>query len=635
MDITDTFKDITDTLMDITDTFSDSYTSQPGDTFQLDIPQSETERLDTRVGDTVSIDMPIELIRNTFSPERCLDNDKETYKGVVQETVVLTGRHATLELIQQQPPKGCNNSSSKLDNGQTGSSIFVKDEIGILNVEPKLSTGVSRNVSDRTVQAREMYLKEKLETDHEELKRNIFWAKSDREEESQAISRLETAIARKLKPNFNLKFWGCLLYVCFIAFALNTYSIFDAVTGIILILNSALANIIVISFFRSRNNADKTVLNSLFVINCTLKVLMVPYGIVFAIAAHLIRKVGILTELQFLFNYRFLKSLLVAHITMYIIISIFRMLLFVSPQMFIKTNKTLVKGITILMLLVAFLGEYLISKFAYSDCKFSSTGINYDELWRNPKKSSEEMKNVEGVCRLFPSTITLSFILLILELVRLIAAIVRHLKKVKAKVEREKQKARKIMNQKKAEKTDSRTIGFKNEFRGPRRLSEPQLMSSQQQQLDTDISLKRRKSLDSSSSSGQLKLREPCWQRAPVLRVGGPPAKVAADSQASSVKEGKESWLSRHQGIPAYIKSMIMRAYSSVVFLITFSIFMNIFAPEAMFSLQDIETRTYKLLAKIDFFGTPVFWLLVEKEMNNYAKKCIKSVFLSVQGMFS
>ena len=78
-----------------------------------------------------------------------------------------------------------------------------------------------------------------------------------------------------------------------------------------------------------------------------------------------------------------------------------------------------------------------------------------------------------------------------------------------------------------------------------------------------------------------------------------------------------------------YILSLIMRTYT-VVIIILFINFAVLVLPIELFFLDKI----LQLLARLDLYFVPVFWIAIDDQVYNFSKKKIKDICLSMKMLF-
>ena len=503
------------------------------------------------------------------------------------------------------------------------SSVFVANEISVVEevedgqeiqaaaVHESYKESSTKRVSDDTIPVA-------IDT----FRTGMLRPKYNGEETSEIVQNLNNSIARKLKPNINIKFWFSVFYIFFLAVTLNSYTIFDVILGITLSLVSASVNMLIITYLKSKSPSDRTILHNLFIMNCIIKLLTIPYAIVFIVVGHFIRNYGILTQLTFLFSLRAFRAMFVLHVSMYVIISVFRLILFVSPELFINTNKKLVEKIAAFLLALLTSAEYLIGKFAYAQCKYTPHGINWDELFRLPTKSTKETKHLKGVCYLFPSLLILSILFFGLEAARLIAATIKETKKIKVHIQKDnfqrQVKERELLEA----RSKHHVTKIKLESYQCRRRSAPQA-------LRDIVKPRRSHSIGSSLYSKEMFSRTELPDNSPPERLSNEISEQINSMQKKDEK--KNDFLTLTAEVSKFLKFMIMRAYSIVIFALTFTLLVNIFAPEALFTLKDLELRTYTFFSKVEFLAVPILWVLMENEMYIYIKNVLKKFSLEVK----
>ena len=215
------------------------------------------------------------------------------------------------------------------------------------------------------------------------------------------------------------------------------------------------------AFLMSRKPAEKTILNRQILMNFCFKIPVYLQGYLIVCVKQISRTRPLNVFEQFLgstvLSYFGCRLVIVVSISMYILISVARTLVFLSPVGFISMKTKKFQFISMLIVLALFIQEVVLSQtlFSADKCNVDQNGYalhslaftkynrtstdsltvtRFNEilndslaLTRNNSTLTETVK----VCKPIPTIEILIVLLIVLETIRLIAAVVRKLKQIK------------------------------------------------------------------------------------------------------------------------------------------------------------------------------------------------------------
>ena len=450
---------------------------------------------------------------------------------------------------------------------------------------------------------------------------------------SNVDKNIENVIKDRLASSIDIKTIGFIVYTLFMMLTLNSYALVDIIEFSILITVACLANIMILMYFRTRHPSEKTVLNHLFVQSCWLKIFVQLYALflmIFGYVSTIYPDNKLLVNvINLLFSVIVIKALLTVQSSMYIIISVFRMAVFLSPTFFLRVNKAIVKKVATSILFAGFFGEILVAKLVYGECKESPNGLKYFQLFSIPQRAANTRVDREGVCRHFPTWIPLACLLLVLELVRVVAASVRNVRKLKLRIRKEKIK-QEIEQQRHEQEQQQRAIAEEVEKKAIAS-SRHNIMSETKKQGN---SLKRRQSdphpaCVSSNASLPNSRRYSMASQDEVLQPYKKSEEKFIFTTPSLSEESQHNTNSTNTvevslcgGTKDYILTLLARSYSLVLSIAFFALLIFVFAPEGFLNITSPDVAALKLGIKIELLLCPIFWIVNEDEMNAYCRNC-------------
>ena len=201
------------------------------------------------------------------------------------------------------------------------------------------------------------------------------------------------------------------------------------------------ANVSFILFLQSRKPAEKTVLNKLLLLNFCFKLFFCLYMFSMNCISYSsqtnqndLEKVLSSTIL----SYISLKTAFTLVVMIYILISLSRTLLFISPAAFRSLNVRIVQWVAISILLSYFVAEtiYFQLIFPSDECEVDQHGngihaFAFEIFWKSRVQIAEGLTKQ---CYVLPTIMPLCVILVAIECVRVIAATFREIKKTRKKI---------------------------------------------------------------------------------------------------------------------------------------------------------------------------------------------------------
>ena len=372
------------------------------------------------------------------------------------------------------------------------------------------------------------------------------------------------------------------------------------------------ANVSFIRFLQSKKPADKTIINRLLLLNFCFKLL-------FCLFYYSMTCVGYSSQTHQNSLEKVLSTTMLSHITVktvstvdvmfYILISMSRTLLFVSPATFRSLNVRIAQWVAISILLAYFVAEivYFQVIFPFSECEIDQFGngihaLAFEVFWKTREQIAEGLTKQ---CNVLPAVMPLCVILVAIECIRVIAATVRELRKSRKKA-------------KVSPNLPVVGVSFTKIIKGQadQRQSTKKTSRSNSVPLTTE-------SPDKSDQGRRLSLQLICMQKT-VLEMNNIKLETRNDTTF------KES--STLRILLDYISNLVRRTYSLVIFLLSLMIFC--FVLPISFLGLDRKEIMYKV-GKLDVFFVPVFWLLIDKDVWLFTQKNLKERFLSLKMRFS
>ena len=228
-----------------------------------------------------------------------------------------------------------------------------------------------------------------------------------------------------------------LAYFFFLAFVPSAYNIYSLILYGLASVFTTSATCFYIAFLMSRKQAEKTILNWQILMNFWFKIAVY-------LQAYMIMCLHFIASKRHLNVFeQFLASTLLSQISsrivvvlsvaIYFLISLARALVFFSPATFISVNTKHFQRVSIMIILVLFAEEVIVSQtyFTPDMCNITELGYMYHSLaFSKPNKTSS---GTTKTCNFFPVIYILSVLLTLLEIIRLIAAGSRKLNLIKKK----------------------------------------------------------------------------------------------------------------------------------------------------------------------------------------------------------
>ena len=262
----------------------------------------------------------------------------------------------------------------------------------------------------------------------------------------------------------------CLfLYMIFITCTPEIYSLYSLFVDGISTVVAILSILQFINFLKSRKPSEKNILSRQMLLNFYLKLvyyplyyMMVYVGFTYDAKSMSHGVTGLLVST--ILSYTTTRIWIILTFTMYMLISISRALLIISPSTFLGLNVNFSQTVSILVLLLVFAVEVTLSLLVYAKCDVNEKGhklhtlMDLNNFYKNSvcgslsasnestsfpdtcqqQGSNESLELMdrtqqEKVCHLFPSFRIICTIIIILEVLRFIVAMIRFKKMLELK----------------------------------------------------------------------------------------------------------------------------------------------------------------------------------------------------------
>ena len=384
---------------------------------------------------------------------------------------------------------------------------------------------------------------------------------------------------------------GLLLYCTVLVFVpeISIYAL--CLNGVSVIIALA-ANVSFILFLRSRKPAEKTIINRLLLTNFYVKMM-------FCLLYYSLSCVGYSSQthkndLEKVFSNTMLSYISVKTASnlgflIYILISLARTLLFISPGTFRSLNATVVHWVAMTVLLAYFVADLIFFQVVFSanKCEVDQNGIGIHtfalEIFLKTREQISE--GMTKGCYVAPTTLPLSVILLAIESVRVVAATARELKKSR----RQKTRVVPDIPVVRARYTVKKTIRSNSvSSENPIKIVEARRLSLQ------FVPKEKVEDLEMNNMELDIKLKETSSTRLVV----------------------------------DFISNLMKRTYSLVVFLFALAS-LCFMLPISFLGLDRLQIM-FKI-GKLDVFFVPVFWLLIDKDVWQFTKKNLSKRILGVK----
>ena len=261
-------------------------------------------------------------------------------------------------------------------------------------------------------------------------------------------------------------------YVCFLLITPTIYSLYSVFVDGVASFLAISAIVQFINYLKSRKSSEKNILNRQMLLNFYLKLIYYPlyYMMIYVGYSSLSPPVNELETIlaSTILSYSSTRIWLILTIAMYMLLSASRALLIISPGTFLSLDAKFFQRVSLLVIIIIFIFELIISQVVYSTCDVNEKGhqlhtlmdlnffsddiqIEIDNTSFTSGTDQEMQPNYEGfslngtqltngttlggprVCFLFPSFKIILFLIIIFEMTRLTVALGRLRKSIKLK----------------------------------------------------------------------------------------------------------------------------------------------------------------------------------------------------------
>ena len=379
-----------------------------------------------------------------------------------------------------------------------------------------------------------------------------------------------------------------LVIYCFSLLAVPETSIYALIVNGAAVALAMAADTAFLVFLQSRKPVEKTVLNRLLVVNFSFKILLPVYYFAITCIGYdsIVKDISLSDSLSTtIFSYASFKMMANLSFIIYIIISLSRLLLFISPSLFRSLNPT-----TTMLIPVGILVIYLITfQSILLPCEVDQQGNGVHRfafaIFIETREAIIKRTHFINKCFIFPTVVLFCCILLVVESIRLAVAAKRGLIK---SLEKNKVSAGCVNQTKYGHPLKTQSFSLPNLF--------------EVSELNTPVTIRR------------LSLQ--------LSREKDPPVEL--------IKEGRRRFIhnntDRKQDFRCVIKiivNLISRTYYLIVLIISIALF-SFLLPVSFYKVDRLHIL-FKL-AKLDIYFVPVFWLLFDKAVWHFTAKNVKTL---------
>ena len=416
----------------------------------------------------------------------------------------------------------------------------------------------------------------------------------------------------------------CLTTTTLVGYGLVRYKPFIVCIQTAATIVSVAASVAFIIFLQSRKPAEKNILNRQILMHFCFKLIYYPYYLTLIFfwqgsnGQHPVDWKLVL--MGTLLSYNSTRIMLILSLVMYTLISFSRTFLLISPAKFNALTPKFVVLWSILILVLVFAFEIIMSLFVFSPstCDVTPNGVQmYSMAYSisnavipnetNFNRTSLELQDLK-VCTTFPSVRTLIVLFLVLEATRFTMAVTRKYKRIKSQ----------------------------NTIVKPAQPTVPMVGLQPLIPIRKCVDIKRSESfpiINVPQRDAVRRLSVQCLPR----DTGISPSPKHNEPELTSViqiqqKDHTNSTQtpSELQEMKTYVSFLILRTYTLVIFIIVLWL-VSFLVPNRFFSLLVIQTDLFSL----DLYFVPVFWILIDKDVWRFTLKNCRKIFLSIVVKFS